>query len=369
MQILPALENGGVEMTTIEVNRAIVARGHQSLVVSAGGPLVEQIERDGGEHIVLDVGKKRLATLLKVAELRRLLADREVDVVNVRSRMPAWITFLAWRRMPPDARPRLITTVHGLNSVNWYSRVMTYGERVITVSQWCHDYVLKNYPETDPDKLTIVYAGIDPSDFSYGYQPDSKWLAQWRRQFPQLVDRFVVVLPGRLTRVKGHFDFIEVITKLQTAGLLVHGLIVGGEDPRRRKYAQSIRDEIVARELDADVTLTGHRADVREILAVADVVVSTTADPPESFGRTVLEAVRLGRPTVGYDHGGVHEVLERIYPEGLVPAKDVDAMAEKIMQLSRHELSPPAATDEFDLQTMLNREVDLYEEIAADAAV
>lgn len=364
LQVLPALDGGGVELTTVEVNRAIARRGHRSLVLSAGGPLVQSIERDGGEHIPFDVGKKSPATLLKIPRLRRLITEYDVDVLNVRSRMPAWVTYLAWRGMQAHQRPRLITTVHGLNSVNWYSRVMTYGENVVAVSQWCRDYILKNYPETDPQRISVIHAGIDSNDFPFGYRPNMSWLEAWYCEYPQLVDRFVVLLPGRLTRVKGHFDFINVIKKLKVGGYPVHGLIVGGMDPRKKNYAASITNEIAQQGLDADITLAGKRTDMREVMSVCDVVVSTTAHPPESFGRTTLEAVRLGRPTIGYDHGGVHEVLEKTYPQGLVPPKDVDAMVKKIICVRRNTLPPPTVTSEFDLQTMLDLELDLYEKVA-----
>lgn len=115
--------------------------------------------------------QKSLLTLRLVPRLRRFLVENAVDILHARSRMPAWIAWLAWKGMDPKTRPRFVTTVHGPYSVNAYSAVMTKGERVIVISQMIRDYVLKNYPKTDPAKLRLIYRGVDPAEFPYGYRP------------------------------------------------------------------------------------------------------------------------------------------------------------------------------------------------------
>jgi glycosyltransferase involved in cell wall biosynthesis len=366
VQILPELESGGVERGTLEISKALIERGHRSIVISAGGRLVEKLTAEGGEHFALDLGKKSALTLLKAGRLKRVLLENHADLVHVRSRMPAWVTLLAWKRISIARRPRLITTVHGLNSVNWYSKVMTYGERVITVSNCCRDYVLRNYPSTDPAKVITIHRGVAADEFPWGFQPSASWQADWEAQYPPLKDRFVVLLPGRITRFKGHFDFLNVIHELKSQGVPVHGLIAGGIDPRRQAYAASVYTAVKQLGLSDDVTFTGHRSDLREIMSVSSAVVSTSIEPPESFGRTVLEAVKLGRPTLGYDHGGVGEVLAKIYPEGRVPLRDTDAMAEKLLAVCHGALAAPQPTSEFDLPTLLAQEIDLYESLVAE---
>jgi glycosyltransferase involved in cell wall biosynthesis len=366
VQILPSLESGGVERGTLEISRALVTRGHRSIVISAGGRLVEKLLAEGGEHITFDLGKKSPFTLLKARKLKSLFKELQADLVHVRSRMPAWVTLVAWRLMPKLDRPRLVTTVHGLNSVNRYSKVMTYGEQVIAVSHCCRDYVLANYPDTDPAKVMVIHRGVSHEEFPYGFQPTQQWRNEWFTLYPQLDGPFVVLLPGRLTRFKGHFDFLAAIAKLKSQGVPVHGLIVGGADPNRLEYADSIIREADRLGIGDDVTMAGHRSDIREIMSVSHAVVSTSIKPPESFGRTVLEAIKLGRPTLGYDHGGVGEVLGTIYPEGRVPLEDTDTLAAKLAMIYRGELAPPQATDEFDLPTLLNKEIDLYEKLVGE---
>src|SRR5690606_24187964 len=72
VQLLPALEAGGVERSTLEIAAALAAAGHRALVVSAGGRLVPQLRAAGGEHIDLDIGRKSPWTLRHVPALRRL---------------------------------------------------------------------------------------------------------------------------------------------------------------------------------------------------------------------------------------------------------------------------------------------------------
>ncbi|MGD4883875.1 glycosyltransferase, partial [Xanthomonas citri pv. citri] len=135
VQLLPALQSGGVERSTLEIAAALVRAGHRAVVVSAGGRLVQPLLDAGGEHLTLEIGRKSLLTLRHVAGLRRLFAELGADIVHARSRLPAWLGWYALRGMPEAARPRLVTTVHGLNSPSRYSAVMTYGERVICVSK------------------------------------------------------------------------------------------------------------------------------------------------------------------------------------------------------------------------------------------
>ena len=127
VQVLPALEGGGVERGTLEVARELVRHGHGSLVISAGGRMVAELEREGSEHITWTIGAKSLLTLRYVSKLRDLLVERRVDILHARSRLPAWIAWLAWRGMDPATRPHFVTTVHGLYSVNRYSAVMRRG--------------------------------------------------------------------------------------------------------------------------------------------------------------------------------------------------------------------------------------------------
>lgn len=363
IQLVPEMHGGGVERGTVEVNAALAKAGHRSIVISGGGRLVEQVINDGGEHIDLPIGRKSVATFRCVRHLRKVVEKIDADILHARSRVPAWVGYLAWKRMDRQTRPAFLTTVHGLNSVSFYSKIMTKGQRVEVVSNTVRDYVLKHYPDTDPDKIELIYRGVDPAEFPYGYQPSEDWAAAWQAEHPHLRGKFVITLAGRLTRLKGHHDLIDAVEALQAQGVDAHGLIVGDEDPRRQGYAKELHDTVQARKLDQHITFTGHRSDVREVLAVSSAVVSLSTKP-ETFGRSVLEALRLGRPVVGYDHGGVGEVLGTIYRPGLTPLGDHDKLVQALADIARGDSPPPPSTDHFLLSEMLDKTLAMYESAA-----
>lgn len=368
MQVLPALESGGVERGTLEIAEALVAHGHRSLVLSAGGRLVSALQAAGSRHITMPVGKKSLLGLRLIAQLRALWQREAVDIVHVRSRFPAWLVYLAWRGMPAAQRPRLVTTVHGCYSISPYSRIMTAGERVIVVSQAVQAYVQHAY-QTPPDKCCLIYRGVDTQRYHPGYRPSSSWLQAWYQAFPQTRDAQLLVLPARLTRWKGQDDFLKllqvVLPAMQQQGRKVHALLVGECDPRKQGYQQALQQQIQALGLAPHVTLTGYRADVMEILAIASIVYSLSQQP-EAFGRTTLEALSLGVPVIGYNHGGVAEQLAALLPEGAV---GVGNIAEAAM-LTLHWLNAPPQVlpnTPFGLQQMQAQTLQVYASLMADA--
>jgi glycosyltransferase involved in cell wall biosynthesis len=362
VQVLPALESGGVERGTLEVGKYLVDHGHRSIVISAGGRLVEQLEREGSEHLAWDVGRKSPLTLLRyVGRLRRFLSAVKVDILHVRSRMPAWVCYLAWRGMASKTRPHLVTTVHGPYSVNRYGAVMSRGERVIAISDMIVDYVRSNYPNVPPEHIRLIPRGVDPSQFPHGYQPTSDWLAQWRADYPELAGHKLIVLPARLTRWKGQTDFIQVMAQLVAAGHDVHGLIVGEAHPRRREFLEELKQQCRALDLESRITFTGHRSDLKDIMAISNIVMSLSREP-EAFGRVTLEALSLGKPVIAYDHGGVREQLAAILPAGAVPVGAIAAASEKAAVWLAQPPDVPTRNP-FTLERMLSSTLDVYREL------
>ena len=237
VQLLPALESGGVERSAIEISEALVRAGHRVLVVSAGGRLLPALEATGAEHIALDIGRKSLLTLRHAGALRRLFARERVDIVHARSRLPAWLARLASWRMPAGARPHLVTTVHGLNSPSRYSAVMASGERVVCVSRTVRDYVLQHYPRTDPGRLRVIERGIDPTRFPRAPLPDPAARVQVAALHPQLGgDGPLLLLPGRGTRLKGHADALRLLAGLRADGTDARLWLPCARDPARATY-------------------------------------------------------------------------------------------------------------------------------------
>lgn len=375
VQVLPALNAGGVERCTLETARALVDAGHRSIVVSSGGRLVPRLEQEGSRHVPLPVHRKSPLSLLQVRPLRRLLAELAPDIVHVRSRVPAWITWFALRGLPAGRRPHFVTTLHGLHSVSRYSAIMARGEVVIAGSQTVRDYLLAHFGAwCPPERIRLIPEGVDPAEFPYGHAPDAAWLAAWRAQFPELAGKTVLALPGRLTRLKGHATFIDLLAALRDAHPGVHGLVIGGAEAGKQAYEREIRARARDAGLDGRLTFTGHRSDMRDVLSQCDLVFSLSTQP-ETFGRTVLEAIRLGKPVIGRDVGGVGEILAACYPRGRVaavpglpargaPAPDAfAALVDATRQwLAAPSVPPPCAG--FTLSAMCERTIALYREVA-----
>lgn len=362
LQTLPELNAGGVERGVLEIGRYLAARGHASLVVSNGGVLVPALTGGGSRHFTLPVHRKHPVSLFQAVAFRRLLRRERPDILHLRSRVPGWIAWLAWRSLPRASRPRLVSTVHGFYSVNAYSAIMTRGERVIAVSDSTYNYILRNYPRVDPARVRRVPRGLDPAAYPRGFTPAATWLEAWRAEHPGLEGRRVLTLPGRVTRLKGHEDFLRLLAALRAEGSPVHGLIVGGAHERKAAYLGEIKELTARLGLARAVTFTGHRTDLREIFAVSDLVFGLSTQP-ESFGRTTLEALALGRPVIGYDHGGVGEQLASMFPAGRVPLRDAGCLLQTTRALLVQPPVPGPVPPAYTLEHMCAATLAVYREL------
>lgn len=361
VQLIPAMHSGGAERSALEIGRALVAAGHRSVVISAGGRLAERLQAEGSEHVTLDIGRKAIGTLGRIGALRRALKAIDPDIVHARSRMPAWMGRWAIRGL--TRKPHFVTTVHGLNSPGRYSAVMLRGERVIAVSQTVRAYVLSHYRWLEPSRVRVIPRGIDPEAFPYGHRPDDAWQKAFFAQFPQLIGAPLLTLPARGTRLKGHHDAIELVADLRDRGVGTRLLLLGVLEPGREAYAEELRELIRQRGLESQVVLAPARDDVRDIYAVSALILQLS-NKPEAFGRTVVEALSLCRPVLGYAHGGVGELLAELYPAGRVPLGDREKLVERAAELLR--VAPPIPMlQSYRLADMQQATLALYDELVA----
>ncbi|RLT22524.1 MAG: glycosyltransferase [Planctomycetota bacterium] len=366
LQVLPALESGGVERGVLEVAEALVAAGHRSLVISGGGRMVDELTNRGSTHFGRAIGTKSPLTLQHVYWLRQLMIEQQVDVVDIHSRLPGWITWLAWKSLSAAKRPALISTVHGLHSVGFYSSIMCRGEHVIVVSETVLEHVRRNYRFVPEARLHLIHRGIDGDEFPRGYQPDDSWNSEFSRQFPRTCDQPLLTLVGRLTRLKGHADLLHLLARLKDRGIAAHGLIVGGTDPRKAAYADEMQALAASLNLSDRVTFTGHRSDLKQIYAMSSIVLSLSSTP-ESFGRTVAEALSIGTPVVGYNHGGGAEILAAQFPAGAVEIGNLETLTETVALILARKPRPVPGPNVFEKERMLRKTLDVYEMVGQKA--
>jgi glycosyltransferase involved in cell wall biosynthesis len=150
---------------------------------------------------------------------------------------------------------------------------------------------------------------------------------------------------------------------LKARGLAVHGLIAGETHSGKREFEAELKATAAKLGVADDVTFLGQRSDVREVMAVSDLVLSLSRDP-EAFGRVSLEAAALGRPVVGCDHGGVGEQLRVLFPQGLVPAGNAARLAEVSGRLLADGGVPGEIVEPFTLEAMGRSTLEVYGELA-----
>ncbi|OEU51037.1 MAG: glycosyl transferase [Desulfobulbaceae bacterium S3730MH12] len=324
MQLLPELESGGVERGTLEMGRHLVKKGHRSIVVSAGGRLVDQLEKEGSEHIEKNIGSKSPIALLHILPLRRLMKKEKVDILHLRSRMPAWVGYIAWKSISRKHRPVLITTFHGFYSVNAYSAIMAKGEGVIAISKSIKKHIIENYDRKTNVKL--IFRGVD-TDYFDSENIDLSRKQKLAKTWNLDEGRKVLMLPGRLTEWKGQELFLKSLLDVNSFDFAA---VLVGDTLDNPGYTAELEELIEKNALTGTARLVGHCSDMPAAFMLADIVLSTSSLEPEAFGRTTVEAMAMGKPVIATAHGGSLETVVDGENGWLVTPSDEKQLAKAI---------------------------------------
>lgn len=359
VQILPELNEGGVERGTVELNREMVKRGIESIVISAGGLQSDQIAIDGGVHISFDVcSKNPLTAWMRMYRLRRLLKKLQPDIVHVRSRVPAWLTYLANKKL----KIPFVTTVHGLNSVNKYSEVMTFGDRVITVSEVVRDYIIKNYG-VSVEKVRVIQRGADISQFD-PQNINKDFIRSFINQH-SLGDRYIISSVGRVTWLKDYETFIRAIAQLREHIPNITGLIVGGTREDKLDYLDSLKALAKECKVEKQIVFTGSQKNIAEIYHLSDLVVNASLKMG-NIGRTVVEALAMDTPVIATTYEGLNNLVVDDINGYLIENQNPADLVDKILRAYsaeftgiREQLNP-----EYTLSTMVDKTLAVYRELS-----
>jgi len=374
LQVLPNLDGGGVERGTIEMAAAIKDAGWTPIVVSAGGKMVYELDRIGAIHITLPVQSKNPFVIHKnIGRLQKIIKDEAVDIVHVRSRAPAWSALAAARK----SGCHYLTTFHAAYTrggffKNRYNAVMTRGEKVIAISDFIAQHIVDNY-QVAPENIVTIPRGVDCHKFNPGAVSAEriiKMATDWA--LPDGVP--VIMLPGRLTRLKGHVTLIAALAKITGGNFLA--LFVGAGSGREA-YRNELNKLVIAKGLQGKVQIKDYCADMPAALMLADVVVSATT-VPEGFGRIAVEAQAMGRPVIATAHGGSLETVVDGKTGWLVPVGDVDAMAAAVknaIEMDSHARETIAVQarqhvmEQYTVSKMCNATLDVYRQLMASEPV
>ena len=326
LQVIPALDAGGAERTTVDVARAVIAAGGRAWIATAGGRLAAEAEAAGAKIIVGPFETKNPLTLWRNA---RALADviryGDITIVHARSRAPAWSAYWASRR----TRAHFVTTYHGIYNARSavkraYNAIMARGEAVIANSQFTADHVRAEH-KIDPAKLRVIPRGFDVSAFTPSQVAPAR-IEELGKKWGLKTGKKVIVLPNRLTRWKGQLVFLEALARLPDRNFEA---VMVGDAQARDAYVEELRRTMDRLDLNQIVRIPGHCNDMPAAFMLADVVVTPSIEP-EAFGRAAVEAQAMQRPIVASKLGAQTETIIDGVTGFLFPPGDVDALAAMI---------------------------------------
>ena len=379
LQVVPALDAGGVEQTTLDVARAVVEAGGRALVASVGGRLEGELAARGGELVRLPMASKNPLTVLQNGgRLERLIGERGVSLVHVRSRAPAYSAWIAARR----GKVPFVTTYHGVYNAHsapkrLYNRVMARGDAVIANSEFTREHLLSEHHGIDPARVTAIPRGVDLGLFDPSAVRGDR-LAATRAAWGLSVEdpRPVLLLAGRLTAWKGQGLLIEAVRRLKAGGGEDPILVLAGDDQGRAGYRAELDAAIASAGLRDTVRIVGHCTDMPAAYLAADFALAPSLEP-EAFGRTAVEPQAMGRVVLAADHGAAREtVLDRTTGWRVKPG-DADAWAEALREALATPPEVRRAMGEagrervqrlYSLEAMTDATLDVYARLMQETA-
>ncbi|HEX7944640.1 MAG TPA: glycosyltransferase family 4 protein [Phenylobacterium sp.] len=332
LQVIPELETGGAEQTTIDVAHAVVRAGGTALVATRGGRMTARLAADGGRLTQMPVQTKNpLVMLGNAARLVALIRQEKVSIVHARSRAPAFSALWAAR----STGTPFVATYHGVYKAQsrlkrWYNAVMTRGDLVIANSDYTRDHVLAEH-EIDPARMVTIPRGVDLDRFDPAFVTPSRVEALREAWGAPHDGRTKIVLAGRLTRIKGHLTIVEAAKRLADAGRRDFQILFAGDDQGRTGYAAELQTAIDAAGVSDLVRIVGHCDDMPAAYLLSDFAILPTT-VPESFGRAAVEPQVMGRPVIAANHGGVTETVVDGKTGWLAPVGDAEAWAAALAQ-------------------------------------
>lgn len=385
LQIIPELDTGGAEKTTVEIAEAIVHAGGRALVLTEGGRMASDVTRVGGELVTFPASTKNpLRLALNARAIARIVTAEGVDLIHARSRAPAWSALAAARA----TKRAFVTTYHGayrekLRIKKFYNSVMARGDLVIANSNFTADLVHARYA-TPRSRLRVIPRGVDGSVFdpaSIGEQRTDALRTAWGIA----PDKRIVLHAARLTGWKGQRVVIEAARLLArdhpdlAAGA---ALVLAGDAQGRSEYRTGLEAQIRDAGVGGLVHLVGHVADIPAAFATSWIGVVASTEP-EAFGRAATESQVMGCPVIATDIGAPSETVKTAARDGasaatgwLVPANDAAALAGALAEglaLSREqrdEIGTRArrhVLDRYSLRQMCQGTLAVYDELLGTA--
>ena len=341
LQVIPRLGYGGAETGCYDLAHFLPERGWKSFVATSGGELLKYIDKKKVKIFKLPVHSKNpILILLNSIILFFIILIYNIDIVHARSRAPAWSCYLAIK----ITFRKFVTTFHGTYNFNnkikkFYNSIMLRSDLVIAGSNFIFSHINENYGEfflKTKRKFLVIFRGINTNYFnSQKIQPLK--LEKFSKQNNIDRNKFIILLPGRLTYWKGQKIFIEAIKLLSERSDIpsFEAIILGG-DQGRNVYKKQLLVLVQQYRLGKIIKFIDHCEEMPVAYAISNLVCSCSYEP-EAFGRVSVEAQSMQIPIIASDIGGSKETIINGKTGYLFKNKDPQALADSIVMVMQKD--------------------------------
>lgn len=333
----PKLRPGSPMALAVDLACALQNDGYENVVVSPQSELISRLNIVGVRH--LSCRRSGILNLWKnIRRLKSLIRSNKPDFVQVYSAEAAWIVGMACKGLDKTSKPTIVGAITG------------YPRKGLAIKGWRHCDIftaiskhLRNHVTAEDFPLKcnpwVIPYGVDDKQCYPAYAPSPTWLEQWQRNHPEAKDKFTICVPGAISPLHGLEELVPILTGLLRSDITPHVYIAGDTRKANSAYLENLKKTFKEAQLSGYITWLGLRSDLRDVLCVCDVSLSLTKEPA-TWDRAILEALSLGRPVVGYDHGVIGELLETFLPEGCVAPGDSAAVIDTLTQWNTYSPSP-----------------------------
>ena len=374
LQIIPNMEIGGAERTVLEITSFLKDKEFSSLVLTSGGKLIGELEKENIEVIKLKIDKKNPYSIIKNFFLFiKIFREKKIDLVHVRSRAPAWSAIFAAKKIGIP----VLTTWHGHVSNSSfikkiYNSIMLKGDAVIANSAYTAERISKIY-NIDLNKIDIISRGVNVESFE-GSKFSNTEISNMKKIWSVDDNKIIILFPARLTRWKGHLVTIEAINLLKKEKFFDQVIFLfAGEKAGAENYIKKLNFIITKFKLQENIKLVERIENMPLAYHASDVVLSPSIKP-EPFGRIPIEAQAAGKTIIASDHGAVKDTIKNgnNFTGFKVKPNDPQALSIAIKQsiimdkkdlTKMHERAISNVKNNFSLENMCKKTLEVYKRL------
>lgn len=337
LHVAPHLQAGGTAQMSADLACALQQRGDsRNIIVSPPNELVSQIRAHGVEHRLC-----RKANLFnipaEILRIRGIVAHLQPDIVQSYSAESALICTLACRKFK-ETKPSHIEVITSYPHRD-FKRFFHRGSQVfVTISKHLRQVTTERILQKRRRDIKLIPYGVNHLQCYPDYRPDSRDTTRATDAHHNLT----LCIPGPITPLHGLENLVPLLKTLEQQGISAHTHIIGDLGKAAPAYVQKLKQLYTEAHVAERISWLGACTDLRDKLSTCDIILSLS-HRPASYNRPILEALSLGRPVVGFDHGVVGELLESFLPEGRVAPGDIDGVADTIIQWNTYR--PGTITD------------------------